>query len=154
MHTTPLTATPAFEGDYMLADDVQQQTVRLNGEGLTVDRYKQLSARGWGVFWMFIDARTISGEVELVTGRIFDNQNEGRWATFDGRLWRDSFCFVKRYPITERMPSSLLEEIPYTGRQTPDGTFQGTYLMKVGLGNRVEWRGQFVLKRYVDPRQN
>ncbi len=131
---------PDFIGNFMLLGDEEQQRIREEYAGITMEEYNQRVMLGSGLFKMYIEKREKIGRgtLEKISGKIIDNYGE---ALFNGEMGKFYISFVKKY--CQGSDASIDYEIPYEGTfDINKSTFSGKYLMK---GNKKPWKGMFVL---------
>ena len=121
------------------------------------DKYELVSlVFNHGHFTFFIDERKpINNLTERVKGRIYDALGE---ACFEGEIIRDigkdTIKFVKRYNKNVVDKGLTVDEISYLGEGKLKTGFFGSYFMKIAPGNRFEWKGRFIMKRYIGENVN
>lgn len=138
---------PDYIGRWFVDDD-REHINALGGK----DKYELVSlVFNHGHFTFFIDERkSINNLTERVKGRIYDALGE---ASFEGKLARgvgkDIITFVKKYNKDVVNEGLTVDKIPYLGEGKIETGFFGSYFMKIALGNRFEWKGKFLMKRYA-----
>lgn len=144
---------PDYVGSWLVEGGDKEHIDALGGK----DKYELISlVFNHGHFTFFIDERKHFNDLEeVISGKIYDALGE---SSFEGKLIRgatkDSIEFFKRYDKNVVDMGLTLDEIPYLGEGKFETGFFGNYFMKIAPGNRFEWKGKFLMKRYIGENMN